>query len=73
MSDVTRYEVWQHARSQELWAVRIEYDTLTGLYGPIAREDLGRIRLADLMYEEHPDDLEWVVRASDHFTIVTPR
>jgi len=25
--------------------------------------------LSELLYEDHPDDLEWVVRAGEHFAV----
>ncbi len=67
--DPTTYQVWRHRSEKEWWVVRIEYQTLTGAAGPYpANSALGE--LADLLYEDHPDDLEWFIRESDHFEIV---
>lgn len=70
MSSPVQYQVWQHVRSKELWAVRVEHDVLTGVFGPLVERPRRAEDLADLMYEEHPDDLEWIVRASDYFLAV---
>lgn len=69
MPDVTRYELWQHVRSLDLWAVRIECETLTGVFGPVPADQRGE-PLGELLYDDHPDDLEWIFRASDNFTVV---
>jgi len=51
---VTRYQLWQHAKSRELWAVRLEFDTLTGVFGPL-EAPARSVDLSGLLYEEHPD------------------
>jgi hypothetical protein len=66
---VTRYEVWRHTRTDERWAVRLEYGELTGVFGPLTGPTLVQ-ELPALLYEEHPDDLEWFLRASDLFAVV---
>ena len=69
MHDVTAYQVWKHRETPEWWVVRIEYQTLTGAAGPYpAGAALGE--LADLLYEDHPDDLEWFIRAQEQFEVV---
>jgi hypothetical protein len=70
MPTVTRYQLWQHSVSRELWVVRVELDTLTGLHGPVPSPSIPDASLADLPFEEHPDDLEWIFRASDHFKVL---
>jgi hypothetical protein len=48
--------------------VRIEFETLTGVYGPLPAGE--RTPDPDLVYfEDHPDDLEWIVRASENFRL----
>jgi hypothetical protein len=69
MPPVTRYQLWQHAKSRELWAVRLEFDTLTGIFGPL-EAPARSVDLSGLLYEDHPDDFEWVFRAADDFTVV---
>jgi hypothetical protein len=66
---VTNYEVWQHTLTRERWMVRVEFDTITGLFGPLPSGTLPA-EAALLDFEEHPDDLEWIVRAADRFTIL---
>jgi hypothetical protein len=62
------YEVWQHNVTRERWVVRIEYDTLTGVFGPI--EGPGSPAEPEcLPFEEHPDDLEWFVRYGESFQV----
>jgi hypothetical protein len=63
---VTQYQVWQHVVTTERWLVRIERETLTGVFGPLPAGQ----RSPDpdtIEFEDHPDDLEWIVRASDNF------
>ena len=69
MPPVTRYQLWQHAKSRELWAVRLEFDTLTGVFGPL-EAPARSVDLSGLLYEDHPDDFEWLFRAADDFTVV---
>ena len=70
MSSPVQYQVWQHVRSKELWAIRLEHDVLTGAFGPLVERPRLAGDLVDFMYEDHPDDLEWIVRASDFFVLV---
>jgi hypothetical protein len=70
MTPPVQYQVWRHTRSRELWAVRLEYDELTGACGPLPDCPRRTEELADLLYEDHPDDLEWIVRACEHFVSV---
>lgn len=69
MPPVTSYEVWQNAVTRERWMVRVEYQTITGLHGPLPVGPLPRDPSL-LDFEEHPDDIEWIIRASEHFTIL---
>jgi hypothetical protein len=69
MTPVTSYEVWQHTVTRDRWVVRVEFDTLTGLYGPLPPGP-PPADAALLDFEEHPDDLEWIVRAAESFTIL---
>jgi hypothetical protein len=72
MSNPVRYQVWQHVRSKELWAIRLEHDVLTGAFGPLLEHPRRVEDLVDITYEDHPDDLEWIVRATDYFVLVDP-
>jgi hypothetical protein len=66
---VTTYEVWQHSVTRQRWLVRVEYAAITGLFGPLPAGPLaGDPALYD--FEEHPDDLEWIIRAAEKFTIL---
>lgn len=68
MTNPTTYQVWQHSVTAERWMVRIEFDTLTGVFGPLPPGE----RAPDpdtVFFEDHPDDLEWIVRASDNFRV----
>jgi hypothetical protein len=53
----------------EIWAVRLEHDVLTGVFGPIACTPSAAV-LPELPYEDHPDDLEWVIRSVEDFRVV---
>lgn len=67
--DVSTYQVWRHQSEKEWWVIRIEYQTLTGAAGPYPpNAPLGE--LADLLYEDHPDDLEWFIRDQESFEVV---
>jgi len=65
----TVHQVWQHEKTNEIWAVRLDRDVLTGVFGPIACTPSAAV-LPALPYEEHPDDLEWVIRSAEDFRIV---
>jgi hypothetical protein len=66
---VTVHQVWQHAATNEIWAVRLEREMLTGVFGPIACTPSAEV-LPELPYEAHPDDLEYVVRSAEDFRVV---
>lgn len=66
---ITTYEVWQHAVTGQCWVVRFEPDGISGVCGPLALEDAA-VDPNQLVFEEHPDDLEWIVRYSDHFRVL---
>ena len=67
----TTYRVVRHDGSGEIWVLRVEADVLTGASGPFRTREIPR-DLAGLVYDEHPDDLEWIVRAWEHFELVGP-
>ncbi len=67
--EVTAYQVWQHSVTREYWVVRVEYGTLTGVCGPLTREQTAGDP-SELLFEDHPDDLEWIFRYSDDFQVV---
>lgn len=67
MPPVTTYRLVRHSGSLELWALRLEADMLTGACGPITDASVG---LPQLLYEDHPDDLYWIVRAWECFEVV---
>ncbi len=64
---VTEYRLLLHRVSGELWAVRIEHDELTGVFGPM-RETLARETLPDLPYDDDSDTAEWLIRYLEEFT-----
>lgn len=68
MPDIITYALVQHTRSQEIWALRTEGDVLTGVCGPFSGTPPSD--LTELAYEDHPDDLEWVIRAVEHFRVL---
>jgi hypothetical protein len=65
---VTIYQVWQHTVTAERWLVRIERDALTGVYGPLSPGQ-GAPSPETVEFEDHPDDLEWLVRSTDRFRL----
>lgn len=66
MAIVTVHQVWRHTATNEIWAVRLDHDVLTGVFGPIGVTPSAEV-LPGLPYEEHPDDLEWVIRSAESF------
>ena len=69
MAIVTVHQVWRHTATNEIWAVRLDRDVLTGVFGPIGVTPSAEV-LPGLPYEEHPDDLEWVIRSAESFRLV---
>ena len=67
----TTYRVVRHDGSGEIWILRVEADVLTGACGPLPDRRIPR-DIAKLDYDDHPDDLEWIVRAWEHFELVVP-
>jgi hypothetical protein len=63
------HQVWQHAATNEIWAVRLEEETLTGVFGPIACTPSAEV-LPELPYEAPLEDVEWVVRSAEDFRVV---
>jgi hypothetical protein len=70
MAIVTVHQVWRHTATHEIWAVRLDHDVLTGVFGPIGVTPSAEV-LPGLPYEEHPDDLEWVIRSAESFRLVS--
>jgi hypothetical protein len=68
----TTYRVVRHDRSGEVWVLRVEADTLTGAFGPLPDRQIPPA-LADLAYEDHPDDLTWILQAWEHFEVLAAR
>lgn len=68
----TTYRVVRHDRSGEVWVFRVEADVLTGACGPMRNREIPT-ELANLAYEDHPDDLEWIFRSWEHFQILASR
>ncbi|HXD95524.1 MAG TPA: hypothetical protein VN646_03225 [Candidatus Acidoferrum sp.] len=68
----TTYRVVRHDRSGEVWIFRVESDVLTGACGPMQNREIPP-ELSDLSYEDHPDDLDWILRAWEHFEVLTSR
>jgi hypothetical protein len=65
----TSYQTWQHTVTREYWIVRVEYNAITGVFGPLDRR--GPVaEPGNLLFEDHPDDLEWFIRYSDSFEVV---
>ena len=67
--DVTTYQKWQHNVTRECWVVRIESDTITGIFGPLPA-DGAATDPNEILFEDHPDDLEWIYRYSESFTVL---
>ena len=68
----TSYRVVRHDRSGEVWVFRVEADVLTGACGPMRNREIP-VELAHLSYEDHPDDLEWILRSWEHFQVLASR
>ena len=68
----TTYRVVRHARSGEVWIFRVEADVLTGACGPMQNREIPP-QLSDLAYEDHPDDLDWIIRSWEHFEVLSSR
>jgi len=61
------YQYWQHRRSGEVWAVRLEGGRVTGACGPLPRREATPANLAYMHYDDDPDTTAWVRRQSDDF------
>jgi hypothetical protein len=68
----TTYRVVRHDRSGEVWIFRVEADVLTGACGPMREREIPR-ELSGLSYDDHPDDLEWIIRSWEHFEVLASR
>jgi hypothetical protein len=68
MDSVTVYQIWQHMVTADRWLVRIERDALTGVFGPL-EPGKSAPDPETVFFEDHPDDLEWIVRASENFRL----
>jgi hypothetical protein len=68
----TAYRIVRHDRSGEVWVFRVESEVLTGACGPMSSREVP-LELADLAYEDHPDDLEWILQTWEHFEVLTSR
>lgn len=68
----TSYRVVRHDRTGEVWVLRVEADVLTGASGPLPDRQIPA-HVAELAYEDHPDDLEWILRAWDHLELLASR
>jgi hypothetical protein len=53
------YEFWQHVGSGEIYAVRLELGSLTGICGPLRREEVRRENLIAFDYDDQRDDVAW--------------
>ncbi|MGH7278705.1 MAG: hypothetical protein ACREJG_08450 [Candidatus Rokuibacteriota bacterium] len=70
MDSVTTYRLLRHARSGELWAIRLEWQTLTGVSGPLPPGTTRAARLADLVYDDDRDEAEWIARYYEEFEVL---
>ena len=64
--EITEYRLLQHRGSGEIWAVRVERQELTGVFGPLPAR-IPPAELSALPYDEDQDTAEWVIRYLEEF------
>jgi len=67
MDLVTTYQLWRHQQSNEVWAVRLEYNMVTGVCGPLPPEMATVAALPTHDYDDDPDQAEWLLRYQEEF------
>lgn len=70
MDLVTTYQLWRHQRSNEVWAVRLEYDMVSGVAGPLNAEAATLAALPGHDYDDDPDQAEWLLRYQEEFQLI---
>lgn len=70
MDLVTTYQLWRHQQSQEWWAVRLEYNMVTGVCGPLPAELATVAALPTHDYDDDPDQAEWLLRYQEEFNLI---
>lgn len=53
------YQFWQHVESGGIYAVRLEQGALTGICGPLDRDEVRRETLSAFDYDDRRDDVAW--------------
>lgn len=53
------YQFWQYVGSSEIYAARLEHGALTGICGPLHRDELRRENLPRFDYDDQRDDVAW--------------
>jgi hypothetical protein len=70
MDLVTTYQLWRHQRSNEVWAVRLEYDMVSGVAGPLSADAATVAELPSHDYDDDPDQAEWLLRYQEEFQLI---
>lgn len=53
------FQFWQHIASSEIYAIRLEHGGLTGICGPLHRNEVRSENLPDFDYDDQRDDVAW--------------
>lgn len=53
------YQFWQYKTSGDVFAVRIEHGDLTGICGPLHRDEVRGEKLPNFDYDDQRDDVAW--------------
>jgi hypothetical protein len=53
------YQFWQHMKSREIYAVRLEQGALTGICGPLHPNEVRPENLPAFDYNDQRDDVAW--------------
>jgi hypothetical protein len=70
MELVTTYQLWRHQHSNEVWAVRLEHNMVTGVCGPLPPDLSTTDALPFHDYDDDPDQAEWLLRYQEEFSLI---
>lgn len=67
------FQFWQFVASGDIFAVRLEHGELTGICGPLHRDEVRGENLSAFDYDDQRDDVAWAQEhAPDGWRVVEP-